>query len=1468
MGVKGLWRLLLPIGRRISIEILEGKILAVDASIWMTQFLKAMRDPDSGGVRPAAHIIGFFRRLCRLRFHGIRPVFVFDGETPEIKKREIALRRKRRDAFVATHGPAAVTRMAKKLLVEQLKKSKAKLLVSATKSVTIKTTSQQRNDDRGGAFASGFNLPEREIVDHTASESPRINLGDWGDEGADKSAKDGIKEKVVVPDNDASEFEIRDGEVIITNVVKPESTLNEPTSFNSEDNDWDKPIADEIVTAEGEEQNEGSDNDFVEYDDILWNARKKRRKKKASGDEIFDADYVASLPPDERKDAIAEAQKKQRMRSRREFMPVAANASEYSQVQLRNFLRSSRLNKDIVKMGKQAVDKDSKMFGEVMASDRTRRVIFEKEGEEKESCRLISHNASSSDGDDDDDDDDDDDHSESGGFLSGRGRPTSALRKNSKQKESTEASSPQIEKVPSRSHKLRKLGGNRIQSTSSNESDNEGGGFLVSTEKAATLPAVGRPHIKRRIIVEDVDEDSDGPSNGGGFLPASEQEGPSTPSKNRSSVGASKKVVFDDKDTDDEGGFIRNSAEPNRSSGAVKISLKEVKGAAAVRDNDEVLNGGGFIGKSTNRTDSRESADVPSNAGKVAPIAAFRPEYDEISDEGGGGFVPRVSEDRIVEHYAAKAAKAATARVGNLFEHDSDDDSPQEGGGFLRGKPVHASQLKTTGLTEEVIVIDDEGDAHGGKSRTNDATAAQELNDQMLAKALQEEEDEHLAASYADSGGAGIEMPYEANETSAKKPGWLFGHGLNRSNNSAELDTQKLAASNQPIASKQVEVLATSTTSNLFLTGDDDREEDDIDWEDADDVPESEEQQMSNSQEMKSASRRENNEYDKVGRTQRNAPPHRENGVASQSPVIEVGDDDDDDDVCWEEGDDQNDEPDVSVQQNAPSAAQKVSILDVDDADEGEPVSWENSSDKDDGSMGEKLNRTGQNMYQARPLGAGLDENAPEGDAASSKGSAYGYESSDDVVGKSEEFDDFGAHQEVNNAAALEQAEATASNLTNWAGRAVRLAIAEHLKGSGGSARHAEERSPEITGKREAYSIETDSKQIDEIDRLENSGEDNNVEKGMSTHSETASNYLSINEDHTEEADKMVLDYESELVGGNKNDVEREMDTVTDEMQEEIIQLLQLFGVPYIRAPAEAEAQCAALEKLGLVSGIVTEDSDVFVFGGKTVYKNIFDDQKYVEVYKAEDAEREMGLGYNEFVALAMLLGGDYTEGVKGVGIVNGMEIVSSFDVKGDLKNGLQKFRTWLDGFEPVVAAQARKDTGASSLSKEQAFHIKHRTARNRWTPPENFPAEDVISAYVNPVVDKSTARFSWGVPDMENIVAFCSKHAGWPAEETKRVLEPVIERVESKSTQTRIDSFMRYEDSIKFANVRSKRLRDVLHSVNKEDGASNGSQDADGPVDAPTVKHTPSKATRAEKKILKRKQHPAAALNEKGEDK
>lgn len=66
-------------------------------------------------------------------------------------------------------------------------------------------------------------------------------------------------------------------------------------------------------------------------------------------------------------------------------------------------------------------------------------------------------------------------------------------------------------------------------------------------------------------------------------------------------------------------------------------------------------------------------------------------------------------------------------------------------------------------------------------------------------------------------------------------------------------------------------------------------------------------------------------------------------------------------------------------------------------------------------------------------------------------------------------------------------------------------------------------------------------------------------------------------------------------------------ESMQDGMLEDIVELLNVFGIPYLRAPMEAEAQCAELERLGLVEGVITDDSDAFLFGARHVYRNIFD---------------------------------------------------------------------------------------------------------------------------------------------------------------------------------------------------------------------------------------------------------------------
>jgi 5'-3' exonuclease len=68
-------------------------------------------------------------------------------------------------------------------------------------------------------------------------------------------------------------------------------------------------------------------------------------------------------------------------------------------------------------------------------------------------------------------------------------------------------------------------------------------------------------------------------------------------------------------------------------------------------------------------------------------------------------------------------------------------------------------------------------------------------------------------------------------------------------------------------------------------------------------------------------------------------------------------------------------------------------------------------------------------------------------------------------------------------------------------------------------------------------------------------------------------------------------------------------------MLEDVKHLLQMFGIPFLKALAEAEAQAVQLEKLGLVYGVVTENSVAVVFGSRSVHRKVNVGEKHVALY-------------------------------------------------------------------------------------------------------------------------------------------------------------------------------------------------------------------------------------------------------------
>ncbi|KAJ0047105.1 hypothetical protein Pint_05493 [Pistacia integerrima] len=85
-----------------------------DASIWMVQFMKAMRDEKGEMVRNA-HLIGFFRQIWKLLSLKTKPVFVFDGGTPVLKRRTVIARWRQRE-----NARAKIRKTVEKLLINHV----------------------------------------------------------------------------------------------------------------------------------------------------------------------------------------------------------------------------------------------------------------------------------------------------------------------------------------------------------------------------------------------------------------------------------------------------------------------------------------------------------------------------------------------------------------------------------------------------------------------------------------------------------------------------------------------------------------------------------------------------------------------------------------------------------------------------------------------------------------------------------------------------------------------------------------------------------------------------------------------------------------------------------------------------------------------------------------------------------------------------------------------------------------------------------------------------------------------------------------------------------------------------------------------------------------------------------------------------------------------------------------------------
>ncbi|XP_067870241.1 flap endonuclease 1 isoform X1 [Heterodontus francisci] len=254
---------------------------------------------------------------------------------------------------------------------------------------------------------------------------------------------------------------------------------------------------------------------------------------------------------------------------------------------------------------------------------------------------------------------------------------------------------------------------------------------------------------------------------------------------------------------------------------------------------------------------------------------------------------------------------------------------------------------------------------------------------------------------------------------------------------------------------------------------------------------------------------------------------------------------------------------------------------------------------------------------------------------------------------------------------------------------------------------------------------------------------------------------LSKRSERRAEAEKQLA--EAQETGDTEN-IERfnkRLVKVTKQHNDECKQLLQLMGIPYIEAPCEAEASCAALVKAGKVYAAATEDMDALTFGTSVLLRHMTASEAKklpIQEFHLNKALQEAGLTQEQFVDLCILLGSDYCESIRGIGPKRAIDLI-------------RQHKT----IEEII-----KNIDSS-----------------KYTIPEDWLYKEARQLFLEPdVVEAESLDLKWSEPDEEELVKFMCEGKQFSEERIRNGAKKLLKGRQG-STQGRLDDFFKVTGSL-----------------------------------------------------------------------
>ena len=174
-------------------------------------------------------------------------------------------------------------------------------------------------------------------------------------------------------------------------------------------------------------------------------------------------------------------------------------------------------------------------------------------------------------------------------------------------------------------------------------------------------------------------------------------------------------------------------------------------------------------------------------------------------------------------------------------------------------------------------------------------------------------------------------------------------------------------------------------------------------------------------------------------------------------------------------------------------------------------------------------------------------------------------------------------------------------------------------------------------------------------------------------------------------------------------------------INEEIIksskEVLEILGIPTIQAPSDGEAEAAYLCKKGMAYAVASQDYDTLVFGAPRLVRNLAITGKrklprkdiFINVEPEEILLQETliqnKINQEKLIMIALLIGNDYVDGIKGIGPKTALKIVSKINSIDELFNFLRiKGKNFENEEEVKQAYMIFKQPEIEEIEKDEIF--------------------------------------------------------------------------------------------------------------------------------------------------------------------